>query len=99
MKYLVHIFWRWSVRYDFRERGECITHDNSIENIKAIVKSFIEHKAQRYCYDCGHLDSPLQPQVLSVDVVPIDEAVVYRNEEVLQNHIFRDFEARMEGKV
>jgi len=101
MKYIVYIFWTWSIKHNFQERGECLTDDNSIENIKAIVKSFIELKARRYCFDCGHLDAPLHPVVSYVDVIPRGETVTYRNEEVLQNQIFRDFEdmCLKDGKV
>ena len=67
-RYEVVIRWSWS-RYGFHEENRY--HIDAPASADKVVRSLCKRVADRYGFDCGRLDQPLNPYVSSVRVVRI----------------------------
>lgn len=92
-KYLIHVHWVWGKTNRFREREE---FQSDTLDIADRLRSIADHISKRYCFDCGRIDHPLNPQIVSVVATPVSDSVQLEIGDV--NSVFREYE-KQERKI
>jgi hypothetical protein len=65
----VRLDWGWGRLQRFQEHYTF--HVNALDDIDAEIRAFIPKMVERYAFDCGRLDYPLNPWLYGIVITPV----------------------------
>lgn len=68
----VDLDWGWGQGMRFNERHSF--HVNSMDEIDPEVRRFIGQMVDRYAFDCGRIEHPLNPWLYGLVITPVGKA-------------------------
>lgn len=89
----VVIHWSWGRNYRFQEKREFTVSSLDEADIKESIATFARQVSERYCFDCGRIDMPMNPSIDWIDIQPVAKTEQFYSEDWLPNQVFRDYEA------
>lgn len=87
-RWRLRLDWGWGTSYRFQETHETVIY--SLDEIPGVIRDWIARIADRYAYDCGVLEKPLNPHLCGYDVTPIQET---------ERHSTAEFDAEMAAAI